>query len=57
MCFQMQGGMVVPGTIEYKPSKYTTWSGYFEMVDGKVEPEDWHFTQEDVRPGLVWEPR
>lgn len=54
MCFQDAGWDGGPWHNEYKPSKYTTWSGYFEMVDGKVKPEDWHFTQEDVRPGLVW---
>ena len=24
------------------------------MIEGKVEPEDWHFSQEDIKPGLVW---
>lgn len=35
-------------------SIYVTWKEYFEKVtDGKTS-DDWHFTQEDVHPGLVW---
>ncbi|MGV8963724.1 MAG: glycoside hydrolase family 38 C-terminal domain-containing protein [Candidatus Saccharimonadaceae bacterium] len=54
MCFQDAGWDGGPWHNEYKPTRYTTWTNYIEMIKGKVEPEDWHFTQEDIKPGLVW---
>ncbi len=54
MCFQDAGWDGGPWHNEYEPTLYTTWSNYFKMIEGKVEPEDWHFTQEDIKPGLVW---
>ncbi|MDY9919386.1 alpha-mannosidase [Proteiniphilum saccharofermentans] len=54
MCFQDAGWDGGPWRSEYQPTRYTTWTNYFEMIKGKVEPEDWHFTQEDIKPGLVW---
>lgn len=54
MCFQDAGWAGGPWGSEYKPTVYTTWTNYFEMVKGKVEPEDWYFTQENIKPGLVW---
>lgn len=54
MCFQDAGWAGGPWGSEYKPTTYTTWTNYFEMVKGKVEPEDWYFTQENIKPGLVW---
>lgn len=54
MCFQDAGWDGGPWHNEYKPTQYTTWFNYFEMIDGKVEPDDWHFSQEDIKPGLVW---
>lgn len=54
MCFQDAGWNGGPWHSEYEPTRYTTWTNYFEMIKGKVEPEDWHFTQEDIKPGLVW---
>ncbi|HCB89816.1 MAG TPA: hypothetical protein DEP71_11115 [Porphyromonadaceae bacterium] len=54
MCFQDAGWDGGPWKSVYKPTLYTTWTNYFEMTKRKVEPEDWHFTQEDIKPGLVW---
>ena len=54
MCFQDAGWDGGPWHNEYEPTIYTTWRNYFEMVIDKVQPEDWHFTQEDIKPGLVW---
>lgn len=54
MCFQDAGWDGGPWRSEYEPTHYTTWTNYFEMIKGRVEPEDWHFTQEDIKPGLVW---
>ncbi len=54
MCFQDAGWDGGPWKNEYQPTIYTTWSNYFEMINGKVQPDDWHFTQEDIKPGLVW---
>jgi alpha-mannosidase len=35
-------------------SKYITWRDYVANVTpGKTE-DDWHFSQEDVKPGLMW---
>ncbi|MGQ8335126.1 glycoside hydrolase family 38 C-terminal domain-containing protein [Sunxiuqinia sp. A32] len=38
----------------YKPSIYTTWTEYIDMVKDEVEATDWAFRLEDVKPGLVW---
>ncbi len=54
MTFQDAGWDGGPWKYEYKPTVYTTWTGYIEQVKDKVEPADWHFTQEDIKPGLVW---
>ena len=54
MCFQDAGWDGGPWGNEYQPTIYTTWTNYFKMIDGKVQPIDWHFTQEDIKPGLVW---
>lgn len=54
MCFQDAGWHGGPWHNEYEATEYTTWSNYFKMIEGKVEPEEWHFTQEDIKPGLVW---
>ncbi|WP_323402112.1 glycoside hydrolase family 38 C-terminal domain-containing protein [Proteiniphilum sp.] len=54
MCFQDAGWNGGPWGSEYKPTRYTTWTNYFEMIKGKVKPEEWRFSQEDIKPGLVW---
>lgn len=59
MCFQDAGWKFGPwlGNAEkryYKPTTFTTWTEYIEMVKDKVKPIDWNFSVEDVKPGLVW---
>lgn len=54
MTFQDAGWDGGPWNNEYKPTLYTTWTDYMELIKDKVEPIDWKFTQEDVKPGLVW---
>jgi alpha-mannosidase len=54
MCFQDAGWDGGPWHSQYQPTQYTTWTNYFEMIKGEVEPEDWRFSQEDIKPGLVW---
>lgn len=54
MCFQDAGWDGGRWRNEYEPTRYTTWTNYFEMIKGKVKPEDWYFKQEDIKPGLVW---
>lgn len=54
MCFQDAGWDGGPWHNEYQPTVYTTWTDYIEMMKDKVEPADWKFTQEDIKPGLVW---
>ncbi len=54
MCFQDAGWDGGPWGNKYQPTHYTTWTEYFKMVEHKVKPTDWHFTVEDVKPGLVW---
>lgn len=33
---------------------YTTWTNYIENVSTGNTDDDWHFTQEDIRPCLMW---
>ena len=54
MTFQDAGWNGGPWGSQYKPTIYTTWTGYMDMVKDKVEANDWKFTLEDVKPGLVW---
>lgn len=35
-------------------ANYTTWREYFRQVTPGKSDDDWHFTQEDVKPGLMW---
>ncbi len=35
-------------------SKYVTWSDYIRNVTPARTDDDWRFTQEDVKPGLMW---
>jgi len=58
MCFQDAGWEHGPWlkTVKdhYNPAKYVIWKDYFANIsDGKTS-DDWHFTQEDVKAGLVW---
>ncbi|MBN1846133.1 MAG: hypothetical protein JW810_10655 [Sedimentisphaerales bacterium] len=59
MCFQdagWRGGPWLENVIRnyYQPSRYVTWTDYIEMIAPRVTPDDWCFTVEDVKPGLVW---
>lgn len=33
---------------------YTTWTDYVENVSIGTTDDDWHFTQEDIKPCLMW---
>lgn len=58
MCFQDAGWNGGPwiGTGEKikNNSIYQTWRNYIENVTSGKTDDDWHFTQEDVLPGLMW---
>ena len=54
MCFQDAGWDGGPWHNAYQPTAYTTWTNYIERIKDRVEVTDWHFTQEDIQPGLVW---
>jgi alpha-mannosidase len=38
----------------YQPSKYILWSDYVRNITSGKTDEDWKFSQEDVKPGLMW---
>ncbi|QDV37767.1 glycoside hydrolase family 38 C-terminal domain-containing protein [Tautonia plasticadhaerens] len=59
MCLQDAGWRGGPwlGSAEkdhYAPSKYVTWRDYIRNVTSARTDHDWRFTQEDVKPGLMW---
>lgn len=59
MCLQDAGWRGGPwlGSAEQNrdnPSKYVTWRDYFRNVTPGKTHDDWHFSQEDVKPGLMW---
>ena len=59
MCLQDAGWRGGPwlGAAEQNrdnPSKYVTWRDYFRNVTPGKTHDDWHFSQEDVKPGLMW---
>jgi alpha-mannosidase len=54
MCFQDAGWDGGPWHNEYQPTVYTTWTSYISEIEENVEPTDWKFSLEDVKPGLVW---
>lgn len=37
-----------------KDHKYVTWRNYIQNVTPAKTEDNWHFTQEDVKPGLMW---
>ncbi len=58
MCFQDAGWKNGPwlgfGGKTKNGSIYQTWREYFENItDGKTS-DDWHFSQEDILPNLMW---
>ena len=58
MCFQDAGWRNGPwlgyGANMRRKSQYVTWREYFEILGVEKGAEDYHFTQEDVRPALMW---
>ena len=38
----------------YRPTEYVTWRDYIGNITPGETDDDWHFTQEDVKPGLMW---
>lgn len=58
MCFQDAGWKNGPwighGDTIRGGSKYVTWREYFEMLDIERGEQDYRFTQEDIRPALMW---
>jgi len=58
MCFQDAGWKNGPwlgrGSDASRRSTYTLWTDYIENVALCQPSAEWHFTQEDVRPGLMW---
>jgi alpha-mannosidase len=57
MCLQDAGWRGGPwmGNPDGNPtSKYTTWRDYVRHVTSGKTDDDWHFSQEDVKPGLMW---
>jgi alpha-mannosidase len=43
-----------PAGDQRTPSKYITWRDYIRNVTSAKSDEDWRFTQEDLKPGLMW---
>ncbi|MCD7937752.1 MAG: alpha-mannosidase [Tannerellaceae bacterium] len=58
MCFQDAGWNNGPwlgtGNNIKNNSIYLTWRNYIEQVSKGKTDDNWHFTQEDVLPGLMW---
>lgn len=58
MCFQDAGWRNGPwlgyGDHMKRRSQYVTWREYFEILGVEKGAEDYHFSQEDVRPALMW---
>jgi alpha-mannosidase len=59
MCFQdagWDGGPWLGNAVKdfYEPTEYAVWTDYINMIEDRVEATDWKFSQEDVKPGLVW---
>ncbi|MDR2969924.1 MAG: glycoside hydrolase [Tannerellaceae bacterium] len=41
-------------TRHYHPTAYKTWRNYIQYSSTGSTPDDWYFTQEDVRCALMW---
>lgn len=54
MTFQDAGWSGGPWSNQYQPTVYITWTDYIDMIKEKVEVDDWEFSLEDIKPGLVW---
>lgn len=58
MCYQDAGWRRGPwlgyGDNTRNRSEYVTWREYFEEKSSGSTDDSWHFTQEDIHPGLMW---
>lgn len=54
MCYQDAGWTNGPWVGTDGPSIYVTWTEYFEKIADWSLAEDWHFSQENIHPGLMW---
>jgi alpha-mannosidase len=54
MCFQDAGWRGGPWLGKNSASQYATWSGYIRRVTSGKTDDNWRFSQEDVKPGLMW---
>ena len=58
MCYQDAGWTYGPwigyGNRPRNRSEYVTWKEYFEEKSSGKSDDYWHFSQEDVHPGLMW---
>jgi alpha-mannosidase len=57
MCLQdagWRGGPWLGSPDRLRSLKYITWSDYFLKVTSGKTDDNWRFSQEDVKPGLMW---
>jgi alpha-mannosidase len=54
MCLQDAGWRGGPWLGKNSASQYETWRGYIRRVTSGKTDDNWHFSQEDVKPGLMW---
>jgi alpha-mannosidase len=54
MCLQDAGWRGGPWLGKSNESHYQTWRSYIRHVTAGKTDDDWHFSQEDVKPGLMW---
>ena len=52
MCYQDAGWKNGPWM--GNRATYTTWTNYIEKITSGVTDDDWHFSQEDIHPCLMW---
>ena len=52
MCYQDAGWKNGPWMGD--KAIYTTWTNYIEQISVGTTDDDWHFSQEDIRPCLMW---
>ena len=54
MCYQDAGWTRGPWLGPKPESEYVRWTDYIDTVADRASATDYHFSQEDVRPGLMW---
>lgn len=52
MCYQDAGWKNGPWV--GNKAIYSTWTNYIEHISIGTTDDDWHFSQEDIRPNLMW---